>query len=76
MTICPVCLNPPRLDRQGFKPVRINLMPCGHRIEFTEWRNLATCETPDCPLHDVTLSEEAYQTMTKTDGENYLKGRS
>lgn len=71
MTICPVCLNPPRLDRQGRYPKRIDGV-----VQFTDYSNLATCETPDCPLHDVTLSEEVYQKMTKEEGENYLKGRS
>ena len=70
-TICPVCKQPPRLDRQGRKPARIN-----GEIVFTEYHTLATCLTPGCPMHTVTLDEREYQRMSKAEGEQYLKGES
>lgn len=70
-TICPCCKQPPRLDRQGFNPARVN-----GEIVFTEYRNLATCLTPDCEMQWVTLDESVYQRMSESEAQEYLEGKS
>lgn len=69
-TLCPCCHQPPRLDRMGDKPARIN-----GEIVFTAFYNLATCLTPGCPMWQVTKHEDVYRTMTETEAKAYMRGQ-
>ena len=74
-TYCPACHQPPKLDRQGRKPVRIKGKVSGYEIVFTEYANLATCLTPGCAMQYVTLDEAVYRRMSESEAKNYLKGK-